>query len=117
MSAAAVYATVAFLAARLQKRRSARIATYTVAAILIVAISFSRLYLGVHFPSDVGAGIVVGLAWAAFCASVLEAMQLLARRPRRRGDAADAALGTASADFADPDHHPAETTSRSNIRS
>ena len=85
MSAAAVYATVAYLAARLQRRRRSRMITHAVAGALIVAIGFTRLYLGVHYPSDVAAGIVVGLAWAGFCMATLEAVQLFARRPRHRG--------------------------------
>jgi hypothetical protein len=34
----------------------------------------------VHYPSDVLGGIVVGLAWAAFCMATLEASLVLARR-------------------------------------
>jgi undecaprenyl-diphosphatase len=83
MSAAVVYGTVAYLAARLQRRRLSRIITMLVAAFMIAIISFSRLYLGVHYPSDVAAGIVVGLAWAGFCMATLEGLQ------RMRGDAPD----------------------------
>jgi undecaprenyl-diphosphatase len=79
MSSVIVYGTVAYLAARLQQRLASRILTMTVAAIMIVAICFSRLYLGVHYPSDVLAGVVIGLAWAGFCMAVLEAAQLYAK--------------------------------------
>ena len=80
MSAAIVYATVAYLAARLHKRRWARWLVMTAAFIVIALISFSRVYLGVHYPSDVLAGIVVGLAWAGFCMATLEAIQKFAVR-------------------------------------
>lgn len=80
MNAVIVYGTVAYLAARLQQRRTVRIATLVVAAIVIVLVCGSRLYLGVHYPSDVAAGLVIGLAWAAFCMATLEAIQLYARR-------------------------------------
>lgn len=80
MSATIVYATVAYLAARLQKHRWSRWLTMLFAAVVIVLISFSRLYLGVHYPSDVLAGAVVGLAWAAFCMATLEAIQRYAQR-------------------------------------
>jgi len=75
MSAAVVYSTVAYLAARLHKRRWARWLVMTAALIVIALISMSRLYLGVHYPSDVVAGVAIGLAWAGFCMATLEAIQ------------------------------------------
>ena len=80
MSAAIVYSTVAYLAARLHRRLWARWAMMILALVLIVAISASRMYLGVHYPSDVVAGVVIGLAWAGFCMATLEAIQKYAER-------------------------------------
>jgi undecaprenyl-diphosphatase len=80
MSAAIVYPTVAYLAARLQKTHLARVITMTITAILVALICLSRVYLGVHYPSDVAAGVVVGLAWSAFCMTTLEVAQLYAKR-------------------------------------
>ena len=79
MSSVVVYGTVAYLAARLQQNTRSRILTMVFAALIILAICSSRLYLGVHFPSDVLAGLVIGLAWAGFCMAVLEAAQLYAK--------------------------------------
>ena len=75
MSSAIVYGTVAYLAARLQRRRWARWLVMAFALAVIVLISFSRMYLGVHYPTDVVAGVVIGLAWAGFCMAALEAVQ------------------------------------------
>jgi undecaprenyl-diphosphatase len=95
MSSVIVYGTVAYLAARLQRNVASRILTMVFAAFIIVAICSSRLYLGVHYPSDVLAGVVIGLAWAAFCMAVLEAAQLYAKRnaPQLLADEKPAASG------------------------
>jgi undecaprenyl-diphosphatase len=80
MSATVCYGTVAYLAARLQKHHWARALTLGSAALLILLICVTRMYLGVHYPSDVIAGMLVGLAWAGFCMATLEASLVLARR-------------------------------------
>ena len=80
MSATVVYGTVAYLLARLQKHLWARAITLSFAVILVTLICLTRLDLGVHYPSDVLGGIIVGLAWSGFCMATLEASLALARR-------------------------------------
>ena len=53
-------------------RRSAQISMALVAALLIVAIGLSRLYLGVHYFSDVVGGYAAGVLWLSACISGLE---------------------------------------------
>ena len=45
---------------------------FTVTILLIAAIGFSRLYLGVHWPTDVLAGYAAGLVWLVACILSLE---------------------------------------------
>jgi undecaprenyl-diphosphatase len=80
MSATVCYGTVAYLVIRLQKHHWSRVLTGTAAVVLILLICTTRLYLGVHYPSDVIAGMLVGLAWAGFCMATLEASLVIARR-------------------------------------
>jgi len=80
MSATVCYGTVAYLVVRLQKHHWSRLLTSVGAVVLILLICGTRLYLGVHYPSDVLAGILVGLAWASFCMATLEASLVIARR-------------------------------------
>ena len=76
-------AGAALLAPRLQ-HPALRWLVWAVAASLILAIGFSRIYLGVHYPSDVLAGYAVGLIWS----SVLIVGDRVAHaRARRRGGA------------------------------
>ena len=67
----AVYGTLGYIAARHLSTRRAQIAILAAAATVVGLIGFSRLYLGVHFLSDVIAGFSVALAWIALCVVLL----------------------------------------------
>jgi membrane-associated phospholipid phosphatase len=77
----AVYGGLAFVVARRLERRWQQVAVLGSAAILVGLIGFSRLYLGVHYLSDVIAGYALALAWMTLCALTLH---LLARRQTSR---------------------------------
>jgi membrane-associated phospholipid phosphatase len=49
--------------------RSRRL-TFAIAGLLVAAIGLSRLYLGVHYPSDVLGGFAAGVAWLSACGVV-----------------------------------------------
>lgn len=69
----AVYGAIALVLARRLRSRRRRLALLAAAAALVIAIGFSRLYLGVHFLSDVLAGYAAGVAWLALLYLALEA--------------------------------------------
>jgi undecaprenyl-diphosphatase len=62
--AAATYLILAMLIASLEPKRRTKALAYGVAAAVLVCVGASRVYLGVHWPSDVLAGWCLGAAWA-----------------------------------------------------
>ncbi|WP_332674569.1 phosphatase PAP2 family protein [Aromatoleum sp.] len=64
MISALVYLTLGALLARIVPRRRLKLYVMTVALILTLLIGMSRVYLGVHWPTDVLAGWAAGALWA-----------------------------------------------------
>lgn len=73
--AAVTYLTLGALLSRVEARRGAKIYVLTVAVALTFLIGVSRIYLGVHWPTDVLAGWCVGAAWAMLCWRIALALQ------------------------------------------
>lgn len=68
MGSTICYLFIAYIIARRPNvSASVRRAAFVIAALIIVAVAFSRLYLGVHYPSDVAGGLAAGLAWLSLC--------------------------------------------------
>jgi undecaprenyl-diphosphatase len=59
------FAGIAVILSPRLKRPGAKLALWLVTSVLIFGIGFSRVYLGVHYPSDVLAGYLAGLVWVA----------------------------------------------------
>lgn len=78
MLSAILYLTLGALLARFAARRRTKAYLLTVALFATFVIGSSRVYLGVHYPSDVLAGWCAGLIWALLC-------WLVARYLQRRG--------------------------------
>ena len=72
---AATFLTLAMLIASLEPKRDVKIMVFGLAVTLMLAIGFSRVYLGVHWPSDVLAGWCLGAAWALAAWSTLRRFQ------------------------------------------
>jgi undecaprenyl-diphosphatase len=71
MLSAIVYLTLGMLLARVQPRRRLRLYLIGLAILLTLAVGVSRVYLGVHWPSDVLAGWALGASWAMLCWAVV----------------------------------------------
>ncbi len=67
MTSAAIYLSLAVLLAGITQRRRDRAYILGVALTLTLLIGLSRVYLGVHYPTDVLAGWSAGLVWAMLC--------------------------------------------------
>ncbi|MFG1393745.1 phosphatase PAP2 family protein [Xanthobacter agilis] len=67
MLSAIVYLTLGALLARTQARTRVKVFLLCVAAALTVIVGVSRIYLGVHWPTDVLGGWMLGAGWAALC--------------------------------------------------
>lgn len=78
MMAAVTYLTLAVILARTEPRLRIRAFYISIAAIVTILVGISRIYLGVHWPSDVLAGWTLGAAWAL-------GVWLLAETLARRG--------------------------------
>jgi membrane-associated phospholipid phosphatase len=88
---AGIYAILFYLAARYFSKRGRLLLAFTF-VLLVGLIAFSRLYLEVHYLSDVLAGITLGIAWAAACLFVYERTRgsdISRRLPRRAAQAVE----------------------------
>jgi undecaprenyl-diphosphatase len=67
LTSAAVYLTLGALLMRIAEGRLAKYYCITIAMLVTFLVGTSRVILGVHYPSDVLAGWLIGMTWALLC--------------------------------------------------
>ncbi|MBN8829364.1 MAG: phosphatase PAP2 family protein [Sphingomonadales bacterium] len=73
MNSAVIYLTLAVMLARAERRTTPRIYILGVGLLLTIFIGLSRIYVGVHWPTDVLVGWAFGATWAAMTALLARA--------------------------------------------
>ena len=67
MESAIVYLTLGTILMRIADRRLTKLYCLGVAVLLSALAGISRIWLGVHYPSDVLGGWMIGFVWASIC--------------------------------------------------
>lgn len=84
MNSAAVYLTLGALTMRLADRRVTKWYCMAAAMLLTFLVGTSRIFLGVHYPTDVLAGWLLGMTWALACWTVERRIEQSAGLQRER---------------------------------
>jgi len=82
MSAMAFYGFLIFLVYTFKINKVAKFFLILTLSLLILSIGISRIYLGVHFPSDIAGGFIAGFIWVVFCVLVFDLIELFRRDPQ-----------------------------------
>lgn len=82
-NAAVVFLSIALTFAALSQRQCVRLTLIGSAIVLTLLIAISRVWLGVHFPSDVAAGWLGGAAWAFTASALLHRPAKVVAEPSR----------------------------------
>lgn len=67
MMSTVVFLTLGLMVSEMATRRAVQVLVISAPFAVAVAVSLTRVYLGVHFPTDVVAGLCCGVAWTLGC--------------------------------------------------
>ena len=81
MSAMAFYGFLIYLFSRFKINRILKYGIILLLIGVILSIGLSRIYLGVHFPSDIAGGYIAGLIWVFFCILLFNLAEVFRKDP------------------------------------
>lgn len=82
VASSSIYLTLAILAARQMPRPSARRLIIAFAVLLAATVGMSRAYIGVHYPTDIAAGLSLGFGWALLVSALFSYLRSEGRIPQ-----------------------------------
>ena len=82
MSAMAFYGFLIYLVTQFNLSKLAKSSIIAGLSFLILSIGISRIYLGVHYPSDIAGGFIAGFIWVVFCILIFNIIELFRRDPK-----------------------------------
>lgn len=82
MAAMAFYGFLAYLFYKFKINIFIKVIAILTLAVLIISIGISRIYLGVHFPSDIAGGFIAGAIWVIFCIVIFNIIEVFKRDPK-----------------------------------
>ncbi len=85
MAAMAFYGFLIYLFYKFKMLKIIKYSIILLLTILIISIGLSRIYLGVHFPSDIAGGFIAGAIWVIFCIILFNIIEVFRRDPRIPG--------------------------------
>lgn len=82
MSAMAFYGFLIYIFYRFKMNIFLKYGIIILLLLTILSIGISRIYLGVHFPSDIAGGYIAGLIWVFFCILIFNLIEVFRRDPK-----------------------------------
>ena len=84
MSAMAFYGFLIYLCTKFRISKVWKTCLIVLLSFIILSIGISRIYLGVHFPTDIAGGFIAGLIWVVFCILILNLIEIFRSDPETK---------------------------------